>query len=433
MVKRELRPKPLLDEASLHAFFVDHGVKPVHMGRIWKQVVENPNLPLDEIPGIPEKIRAPLKEEFVVCTSTLITSYESKIDGTVKMLIRLQDGGEVEAVLIHHKGEAEDPEQRQADRCGQRDTLCISSQVGCRLGCTFCATGTMGLQGNLWAGEIQEQLLHARAIRPVSNIVFMGMGEPLENFSNVTSAIRGLVDPHRFGVAPSGITVSTVGIVGNMRRLMDEMPKIKLAVSLHAPTQDLREKLLPVAKTYRMDELLEVIDEYAERTTSDGKRKGMVMISYVLLEDVNDSLECAQQLRDLLAGKPVIVNLIPFNSYEGDPHNYRTPSAERIDAFLRVLMEADIRVFERRHHGRDISAACGQLAKLGGRGPVADIENCTCTLAKDKARGLAQVPSSNCSNGRVAPVLLRPSLVSVGLVTAACTAVALFGWRRWRR
>merc|ERR1719382_1472033 len=162
-------------------------------------------------------------------TSTLVKTWESTIDGTIKMLIQLQDGGEIEAVLIHHLGEPEHPDRRQADRCGQRDTLCISSQLGCRLGCTFCATGTMGLQGNLWAGEIQEQLLHARRLRTVNNVVFMGMGEPLENFAGVTSAVRGLVDPFRFGLAPSSVTVSTVGIIGNMYKMMDAHPKIRLA------------------------------------------------------------------------------------------------------------------------------------------------------------------------------------------------------------
>merc|ERR1719215_2245276 len=187
---RELFPKPIFDEPSLRALFLRHGVKTVHMGKIWRHLLENPECPLGSIPGIPERLRKPLAEEFALVTSTVLSVVESQIDSTIKMLIRLQDGGEIEAVLIHHSGEAEHPDQKQADRCGQRDTLCISSQVGCRLGCPFCATGTMGLQGNLWPGEIQEQLLHARTFRSVSNIVFMGMGEPLENYEGVVSAIR---------------------------------------------------------------------------------------------------------------------------------------------------------------------------------------------------------------------------------------------------
>mmetsp|Transcript_97752 Transcript_97752/g.276641 ORF Transcript_97752/g.276641 Transcript_97752/m.276641 type:complete len:432 (+) Transcript_97752:68-1363(+) len=428
--RRELRPRPLLDEPSLQAFLHEHGVKPSHMGRIWRHMLEHPDCPLDEIPGIPDKIRAPLREEFSLVTSTVVKTYESQIDGTIKLLLRLQDGGEVEAVLIHHTGEAEHPDRRQAERCGQRDTLCISSQVGCRLGCTFCATGTMGLQGNLWPGEIQEQLLHARRLRNVSNVVFMGMGEPLENYTSVASAIRGLTDPQRFGLAPGGITVSTVGIINNMRRLMDEMPKVKLAVSLHAPTQELREQIVPVAKSFKMDSLMEVIDDYAARNVSDGKRKGMVMVSYVLLEGVNDTNECAQQLRDLMADRPVIVNLIPYNPFEGNEHDYRTPSPERVDAFLQLLVEAGIRVFERRHHGRDISAACGQLAKLGSAAPASDIENCTCTLAKDRPPQAAPAASVVREATRGSARLL---VAGSAVLVAACAAAAMLRWRGRRR
>lgn len=453
---RELRPKPLFDEPSLRTFLFNHGVKDVHMGKIWKHMLANPSCPLDEIPGIPEKIKAPLKEEFAFTTSTLVKTVTSQIDGTIKMLIRLQDGGEVEAVVIHHSGEADHPDQRQADRCGQRDTLCISSQVGCRLGCTFCATGTMGLQGNLWPGEIQEQLVHARSMRGICNVVFMGMGEPLENYEGVTSAIHGLVDPQRFGLAPSSITVSTVGIITNMRRLMNDLPKVKLAVSLHAPNQELREQIVPIAKAYKMDKLMEVVDEYAATVSNDGKRKGMVMVSYVLLEDVNDTLDHAQQLRDLVVDRPVIVNLIPYNPFEGNEHAYKTPSAERVDDFLQVLVHAGIRVFERRHHGRDIAAACGQLAKLGTSAPADDIENCSCLLSKERVKladgegldGAAQAVPSRYSAPRskragqcTEEALLlkwqrgRFALLAGGAVTLtlAASALVLFRQRAARR
>jgi len=394
--KRELRPKPLFDEPSLREFMFNHGVKDVHMQKIWRHMLAKPDCPLDEIPGIPDKIRNPLKEEFVFCTSKVVRQDTSQIDGTIKMLIRLQDGGEVEAVIIHHSGEAEHPDQAQAARCGQRDTLCISSQVGCKLGCTFCATGTMGLQGNLWSGEIQEQLIHARTMRGVTNVVFMGMGEPLENYESVSSAIHGLVDSYRFNLAPSGITVSTVGIIGNMRKLMAELPKVKIALSLHAPNQDLREQIVPISKVYKMDPLMEVLDEYAAVVTKDGTRKGMVMVSYCLLDNVNDSLDHAHQLRDLVGHRPVIVNLIPYNPFEGNVHDYKTPSAERVDDFLKALVEGGVRVFERRHHGRDISAACGQLAKLGSKATVTnDIENCSCLISKERPKNQIDVSAGS--------------------------------------
>lgn len=383
-------------------------------------------------------------------TSTLVHSMTSEIDGTMKLLIRLQDGGEVEAVLIRHTGSAEHPERRQAERCGQRDTLCVSSQVGCRLGCTFCATGTMGLQGNLWPGEIQEQLLHARDVREVSNVVFMGMGEPLENYDGVVSAIQGLVDPQRFGLAPSSITVSTVGILGNMRRLMDDLPKVKMAVSLHAPTQELREQIVPVAKSFKLDALMQVFDEYAARSVAHNKRRGMVMVSYVLLAGVNDTDDCARQLVELLGRRPVIVNLIPYNRFEGNPHDYEAPSPDRVDRFLQLLLDADIRVFERRHHGRDISAACGQLAKIGGTvvRAVDDIESCRCAgppasggpagppaeavgrrrraaKARHDADGADAAGAPCTGRGR------RRALLAAG--AAAVVVVALVRWRGARR
>mmetsp|Transcript_89917 Transcript_89917/g.196801 ORF Transcript_89917/g.196801 Transcript_89917/m.196801 type:complete len:441 (-) Transcript_89917:142-1464(-) len=373
MVRRQLHPKPIFDEGALRSFLLGHGAKEVHLLKIWKHLLAEPECPLDQIPGIPEHIRSPLKEEFVVLSSKVAEVSESKLDETVKLLIRLQDGSEVEAVLIRHTGETEDPAARQAPRCGQRETLCVSSQVGCKLGCTFCATGTMGLQGNLWSGEILEQLIHARKLRPVSNVVFMGMGEPLENYDSVTAAIRSLVDPQTFGVAPSSITVSTVGIVNNMRRFMNDLPKVRLAWSLHAPTQELREKIVPIGRVFKLDSLMEVLDEYAERNV---KGKGSVMVSYVLLAAVNDTDECAQQLINLVRGRPVIVNLIPYNSFEENSHGYKTPSPERVDAFLAALQDADIRVFHRRHHGRDIAAACGQLAKKGTANKTSDVEDC---------------------------------------------------------
>jgi len=435
--RRELKPKPLLDEPALRTFLLAHGVKTVHMGKIWKHMLAHPDTPLEQIPGIPDRLRTPLAEEFSMRTSTLVSTVISAIDGTAKLLIRLQDGGEVEAVLIHHTGEAEHEERRQEDRCGQRDTLCVSSQVGCRLGCTFCATGTMGLQGNLWPGEILEQLLHAKSIRPVSNVVFMGMGEPLENYDGVVSSIRAFTDPARFGLAPSGITVSTVGIIGNMRRLMDEMPKVKLALSLHAPTQELREQLVPVAKSFKLDRLMEVVDDYATRPATESKRKRSIMLSYVLLAGVNDSAECAQQLRDLVGGRQVIVNLIPYNPFEGNIHGYEEPSPERVDAFLQILIAADILVFERRHHGRDIAAACGQLAKLSASPLHGDIESLSSDVCSQR-RKVEPVSGSNYVAKEMKLQVGRERLASslpfvLFTITGILAAMAMVSWGQRRR
>eukprot|EP00434_Breviolum_minutum_P035184 symbB.v1.2.031138.t1/scaffold3582.1/size53800/1 len=252
----------------------------------------------------------------------------------------------------------------------------------------------MGLLGNLWAGEIQEQLIHAQMQKghpeSVCNVVFMGMGEPLENYDAVSSAIRGLVDPARFALAPSSVTVSTVGSSPqHMHRLLEELPKVRLAVSLHAPNQALREELVPAAKAIPIDKLLAIVDDHAKQ--GEAKRLRTVMVSYVLLKGINDSLQHAQELSKLLSGRPVIVNLIPYNPFEGlssgNIYGYEEPSAATVDDFLKVLSESDIRVFERRHHGRDIAAACGQLVKTSGTSPgEMDIENGGCTLNKDLLR-----------------------------------------------
>lgn len=426
MVKRRvLDPKPIFDEPSLRDFLDEHNVKPTHLGKIWRHVVTHPDCHLDQIPGIPQNLREPLARHFTTCSSEVAKCEESAIDGTIKLLIRLQDGGEVEAVMIRHSGEAEDPAATQQDRCGQRDTLCLSSQIGCRLGCTFCATGTLGLEGNLWPGEILEQLVHARARRQIQNVVFMGMGEPLENYNGVVSAIHGLVDPQRFGLAPRNITVSTVGLIGNMKRMMSALPQIKLALSLHAPNQKLREQIVPIAKSYKLDDLMATLDEYAASHESDGKRKGMIMTSYVLLKDVNDSDEHAHELVSLLQHRPVIVNLIPYNAFDGNAHQYDCPSAERTDAFLKILLAAGMRVFERRHHGRDISAACGQLARIQ-KTPAVDVEDCNGKLAKDRL-----APGNPTIEGIKAPSSRRV-LTPFAAVAVSVLATSLVGAMLWR-
>jgi len=376
--KRVLDPKPIFDEEYMLEFLAQHDVKPVHAGKIWRHVMDNPDCPFDEIPGIPKKIRIPLRHEFVLSTSTISKVQVSEIDGTVKFLIRLQDGHEIESVIISHTGEFDPFGTERSERAGTRNTLCVSSQVGCRLKCTFCATGTMGLLGDLTGGEIMEQLMHARNQREVQNVVFMGMGEPLENMTGVVGALRGFTDTQRFGLAPRNVTVSTVGIIPNMRKLVERVPSVKLALSLHAPNQELREKLVPSAKNFRLPDLMQFVDEYAAKYANDGRRKGMVMISYVMIEGVNSSLDLARELAILLAGKPVIVNIIPFNDFEGSPDNFKEPKAEITDAFIEVLKAEGMWVFERRHHGRDIAAACGQLAKLekggGTVGQVIEVE-----------------------------------------------------------
>jgi len=219
---------------------------------------------------------------------------------------------------------------------------------------------------------------------------------------------------------------------------MDDLPQIKLALSLHAPNQELREQIVPVAKTYKLPALMAVLDEYAMRTVSDGKRKGMVMVSYVLLNEVNDSEAHAQQLAALMANRPyVTLNLIPYNPFEGNQHDYQTPSPERVDVFLKVLETAGVRVFERRHHGRDIGAACGQLAKLSAEkvvpAPAADIESCACRLAKEIVRQ-PKIPESRRAHSvqQAKSALFSDPAFWLTTVMAA-SGLASFALIRWRR
>jgi 23S rRNA (adenine(2503)-C(2))-methyltransferase len=362
---RKLDPLPLLDEGSLTALFSEYGVKPGHAGRLWRYFLDQPDGDFANVHDLPRRVLAPLEDNFARITSTVVRKQES-IDGTIKLLVKLQDGHEVESVIIPHA----------CDETGtSRVTLCVSSQIGCRMACAFCATGTLGHSGDLYAGEILEQLWHAKQVKPeISNVVFMGMGEPLENYSQVISAIRGMTDPFRFNLAPRAITVSTVGVVTNIERLMTDAPAVKLALSLHAPTQELRERIVPTAKAWPLDALMRAIDRYSKKQ-GEGKKKGMVMIEYVVLKGVNDSRECAHQLGRLMRSRKVVVNLIPFNPFEGNP--YETPEEEAVAEMLEILISYQIRAYVRKHHGRDIAAACGQLAKIerDGKAEIEDIRD----------------------------------------------------------
>lgn len=353
-MKRRLDPLPLLDETSLTDLLLEYGCKANHAGKLWRYFLDNADGDFANVPDLPRRILAPLETRFARVTSTVVKKQESVLDGTIKLLVKLQDGHEVESVIIPHACD---------DTGTSRVTLCVSSQIGCRMACAFCATGTLGHSGDLYAGEILEQLWHAKQVRPeISNVVFMGMGEPLENYSQVISAIKGMTEPFRFNLAPRGITVSTVGVVQNIERLMVDAPSVKLALSLHAPTQELREKIVPTAKAWPLHALMKAIDRYSSRHGESNKKKGMVMIEYVVLKDVNDSRECAHQLGRLMRNRKVVVNLIPFNKFEGNP--YETPDEDQVAEMLDILISYNVRAYVRKHHGRDIAAACGQLAKI---------------------------------------------------------------------
>jgi len=279
---------------------------------------------------------------------------ESSVDGTVKAVLRARDGALIESVLIPEAG---------------RTTLCVSTQVGCAMACTFCATGALGFTRNLATSEIVDQLCRMRELlapgEPITNIVFMGMGEPLLNLSSVAEAIRILVHPKAFAMAPRRVTVSTVGVVPRIGELLAVAP-IHLAVSLHATTDAIRDELVPLNRRYPLETLLAEL-----RALDTVTPRRPVFFEYTLIEGVNDSLDDARRLPGLLRGIPCKLNLIPMNPHPDSP--YRPPSEPATDAFLRVVAGAGLRVTLRRSRGDDIAAACGQLALRGGGSPRRDL------------------------------------------------------------
>jgi 23S rRNA (adenine2503-C2)-methyltransferase len=268
---------------------------------------------------------------------------EGSVDGTRKWLLDVGSGQAVETVFIPEPG---------------RSTLCISSQAGCAMDCSFCATGKQGFNRNLTAAEILGQVLIARralgAETPLTNIVFMGMGEPLANYRNVIPVVKLLVDDYAFGLSRRRVTISTAGLVPQIRRLSKDC-NVALAVSLHAPDNALRDELVPINRRHPIEELLDACWEYADCLASR-----QVTFEYAMLRDVNDDVSHARALVRLLRGRPAKVNLIPFNAFPGT--RYECSPAAKIEAFSSVLRTAGIVATTRKTRGDDIAAACGQLA-----------------------------------------------------------------------
>ena len=324
------------------------------------------------------------KNGLVTLTSTIQQAKTSSDGTTTKVAVRLHDGQLVESVIMRYTSVG-----------GSRASLCVSSQCGCAMGCTFCATGTMGLSGNLTAGEILEQVVHADHLLAdewnqkdeesrrkkhelVRNVVFMGMGEPLDNYRNVVEACKALIDCKRWNLAHDRVTVSTVGLVSQIRKLTNELPEVSLALSLHAPTQEAREKIVPTARRYPIEELIDAVDGHmmaylekrrerlrqrpnytaTERMKESSKRRAM--IEYVMLEGETSTLEAAHQLGRLCADRHLVVNLIPYNSTDVKD-KLRCPSWDRMQEFRDIVASYKTFVTIRRTMGADIASACGQL------------------------------------------------------------------------
>jgi 23S rRNA (adenine2503-C2)-methyltransferase len=335
-----------LAQSRLEAFFVDIGEKPYRARQLMQWIHRRGVDRFDAMTDLSNALRSRLALLANVTLPEVITE-QASADGTIKWLFESGAGQAVESVFIPEPG---------------RGTLCISSQVGCALDCAFCATGAQGFNRNLTAAEIIGQVCHANRSLPrrangyvaVTNVVFMGMGEPLANYRNLLPALELLISDRAYGLSRRRVTVSTSGLVPQIERLGEDC-NVSLAVSLHAPENELRNQLVPINRVHPLEELLEACWRYASKRTSR-----FITFEYVMLEGVNDAPEHADRLAELLRNRPAKVNLIPFNPFRGTAFRRSAPAT--IAAFQARLRDRGLVATTRRTRGDDIDAACGQLA-----------------------------------------------------------------------
>ncbi len=328
-----------LSKSQLRAWVSETLGEPAYRGtQLAKWIYEKAVADFAHMTDLPASLRVRLSEIAIVSPNTISLTQRSQ-DGTVKCLLRLADGNEVECVLLPYE---------------DRVSVCLSTQVGCAMGCRFCATAQGGYTRNLTAGEIVDQLLHLQRLctRRISHVVLMGMGEPLLNLENAIAALRLMHD--EVGISYRRITVSTVGIVPKIYALAEHDLPITLAISLHAPDDETRSRIMPVNRKWGVDTLIQAARDYFEKT------KRRVTFEYLLLREVNDTPRHAEQLAKKLRGVPCLVNLIPFN-YVPTPDEFQRPEVERVRRFRQILESAGIETTQRVERGHDIDAACGQL------------------------------------------------------------------------
>lgn len=296
----------------------------------------------DEMTNLSKKFREILPHHFTLNRIQIVNRVEAK-DGTIKILQRLDDGNEVESVLLVHD---------------DHYTVCISTQVGCAMACRFCLTAGMGLKRNLTAGEIVEQVLNLHSLLPegetIRNIVYMGMGEPFHNYDNTIKSLEIFLNTHGFNYSSRRITVSTSGIVPGIKRFANESARANLAISLNGVTQEAREKLMPVSRRYSLEELMTACREFP----SEARKR--ITFEYIMMKDLTDSLKSAKKLVSLLHGIKSKVNLIPYNETPDLP--FKSPDEQAIRRFQTYLLDHGVVATLRSSKGQGISAACGQLA-----------------------------------------------------------------------
>ncbi|MGE7949157.1 23S rRNA (adenine(2503)-C(2))-methyltransferase RlmN [Lysinibacillus sp. NPDC093688] len=348
-VRRAKKEKPNLKESvyslqlkQLEEWLKENGEKPFRAAQIFDWLYNKRVKTFEEMSNLSKGLREKLEASFSLTTLSTIIKQESK-DGTIKFLFQLQDGYSIETVLMRHE---------------YGNSVCVTTQVGCRIGCTFCASTLGGLKRHLLAGEIVEQVVKVQQTldemgERVSHIVIMGIGEPFDNYDAMMNFLKVINHEKGLNIGARHITVSTSGIVPKIYQFADEQLQINFAVSLHAPNQEDRQKLMPIARAYKLDELMEAVQYYTQKT---GRR---VTFEYGLMSGENDSVEIAEELSALIKGIKCHVNLIPVN-YVPERDYVRT-SRSQIFAFEKTLKKNGINVTIRREQGSDIAAACGQL------------------------------------------------------------------------
>ncbi|MDX3774585.1 bifunctional tRNA (adenosine(37)-C2)-methyltransferase TrmG/ribosomal RNA large subunit methyltransferase RlmN [Chromatiaceae bacterium AAb-1] len=336
-----------LTRTQMQEFFVSLGEKAFRADQVMKWIYHYCADDFDQMTNINKVLREKLKQRCVIDAPQVVTRQDSA-DGTIKFVMGLAGGQEVETVWIPEK---------------DRRTLCVSSQVGCALDCSFCSTAQQGFNRNLTVSEIIGQVWRVSKIigsfgdtgeKPVTNVVMMGMGEPLLNLNNVVPALELMMEDFGFGLSKRRVTLSTSGVVPALDLLKDRID-VALAISLHAPNNTLRNELVPVNRKYPMEDFLAASRRYVASSKANDK----VTVEYVMLEGINDSMDQAHELALALKDTPSKINLIPFNPYPGSP--YKRSSNSRIDRFNKILQEYGFTVIVRKTRGDDIDAACGQL------------------------------------------------------------------------
>jgi 23S rRNA (adenine2503-C2)-methyltransferase len=337
---------PTEAEAALAAAMAELGQPGYRVGQVHRRLWQAPVASFADMTELPVALRTSLDERFVLPRLELAVR-QSSTDGTQKFLFRLQDGEAIETVAI--------PD-------GNRVTLCISSQAGCALRCAFCATGAMGFSRNLEVYEIAGQVREMRLLDPpieITNIVFMGMGEPMMNWKAVDPTLTLLNDPRALGIGARHITISTVGVLPGIVALGERPEQFRLAISIHAPTDELRQQLMPINTKFPLKDVIDAAKVFDRRVTFE----------YVMLGGVNDGIEQARELASLARECRAFVNLIPL--HPGGSQGFVPTSGNEISRFARLLRDRDVEVAVRKSRGMDIAAACGQLRveRLGRRAP----------------------------------------------------------------